>query len=291
MPGLLDHEAALRFYGLIGGFGAIAVWEALAPRRLPVPRASGRWLVNITLMLLMSVLVALVFPVLSVGMALLCQARGIGLLNVPALQPLPGWATLPAFALALVALDLGRYGQHVLLHRIPLLWRLHRVHHSDLDYDSTTALRFHPLEALFAVTLQLAVVALVGAPPLAVLAYEIASALVGLFSHGNVRLRERTDRLLRSVLVTPDLHRVHHSSLAAESGANYGGVVPWWDRWLGTYRAQPLLGHDRMSIGLVELRDARATQVGWLLASPLLRLASEVPAAGETEERAPRRAQ
>ena len=264
MESLIAHEASLRFYLLIGGFGLVAVWEALMPRRVPAPPARNRWAVNIGLTVLLSVVVGVAFPVLSVGMALVAANQGFGLFHATAW---PAWIEL---TLAFLLLDLGRYGQHALLHRVPLLWRLHRVHHTDVDYDCTTALRFHPLEALVAVGLQLALVAGLGAAAGVVLLYEAVSVLAALFSHGNVRLAPSIDAALRRVVVTPDLHRIHHSVLTTESNANYGGVLPWWDRLFGTYRAQPIGGHNAMAIGLPEVRDVRAGRLTWLLASPFV---------------------
>jgi sterol desaturase/sphingolipid hydroxylase (fatty acid hydroxylase superfamily) len=262
MDGWIVHEATLRWYVLIASFGVVAVAEALAPRRVPVPRVRGRWGVNIVLTVALSVLVALAFPVLAVGAAVAARDSGLGLLNAVAL---PGWL---AFVVAFLALDAARYGMHMLLHRAPWLWRLHRVHHSDADYDCTTALRFHPLEALVTVGAQLALITLLGAPPLAVLASEVAVAALSLFSHANLRLGPRVDAALRRILVTPDMHRVHHSTLRAESNANYGTVLAWWDRLFGTYRSQPSAGHDAMAIGLPDVRDERVGRLRWLLASP-----------------------
>jgi sterol desaturase/sphingolipid hydroxylase (fatty acid hydroxylase superfamily) len=170
--------------------------------------------------------------------------------------------------LAFAALDLGRYFTHLALHRVPPLWRLHRVHHSDVDYDCTTSLRFHPLESIVTIAVQLALVAALGAPPIAVLVYEIATVSFSLFSHGNLRIPARVERWLRWVVVTPDLHRVHHSAAVDESNANFASVLPWWDRLFRTYRAQPALGHDAMTIGLEDVRDARTRSFGWVLMAP-----------------------
>jgi sterol desaturase/sphingolipid hydroxylase (fatty acid hydroxylase superfamily) len=265
MEGWLAHEATLRYYALIVAFGVVAVAEAWRPRRRPLPAVRGRWSINVGLTVLLSAAAAFVFPVLSVGMAVAAQRASFGVLNA---FNAPAW--LEAFV-AFLALDAGRYGVHALLHRSPWLWRLHRVHHSDTDYDCTTALRFHPLEALVTIGLQIALVALLGAPPLIVLAYELVSGIVSLFSHGNVRLGERVDVVLRLLVVTPDMHRIHHSAVVPESNANFGGVLPWWDWLFGTYRAHPLAGHEAMTIGLADIRDARTEHLGWLLLSPFAR--------------------
>jgi sterol desaturase/sphingolipid hydroxylase (fatty acid hydroxylase superfamily) len=227
-----------------------------------VPAIRGRWSVNVGLTILLSAAAALVFPVLSVGMALVAQRTSFGAMHA---VDAPAWIEA---GVAFLLLDAGRYAIHAALHRNRWLWRLHRVHHSDTDYDCTTALRFHPLEALLTIGAQVTLVAVLGAPPLAVLAYEIASAAISLFSHGNVRIGERADRLLRALVVTPDMHRIHHSTVAPEANANYGGVLPWWDRLFRTYRDEPLAGHERMTIGLADVRDLRTEQFGWLLLSP-----------------------
>ena len=262
MESWLAGESAIRYYALLGSFGLIAVAEALAPRRLPAPAVRGRWAINIALTLLLSALVAVVFPVLSVGMAIVAQRGGFGLFNVVELP------YLGACVVSFLVLDFTRYAAHFALHRVAPLWRLHRVHHSDIDYDCTTALRFHPLEAIVTVGAQVGVVAALGAPPIAVLVSEIVTAFAAMFTHANLRVPERVDRWLRWMLVTPDMHRVHHSADAVESNTNFSSVLPWWDRAFGTYRAAPALGHDAMQIGLAEVRDARASSLGWLIAAP-----------------------
>lgn len=262
---LLTHESGIRYYLLIGGFGLVAVWEGLAPRRALYSKIGRRWLTNIGLTLLISVLIGWLFPLLAVGVAVAAKSGGIGLLN---------WLAAPdlvAMPVALVLLDLSRYVQHVLLHRLPALWRLHRVHHSDTDYDCTTGLRFHPLEALLTVSLQLLVVALLGAPPLAVLIYEALVIVAALTSHGNVRLPLPADRMLRRIAVTPDMHRVHHSVLREETDSNFGAVLSGWDRLFHTYRAQPQEGHETMTFGLSEWRDRRCVSLPWLLMLPFSR--------------------
>ena len=261
----IAHEAAVRYYALIAGFGLVAVWEALAPHRVPRPAVRGRWGVNIGLTLLLSAIVAFAFPVLAVGTAIAAERSAVGVLH---LVHAPAWLE---FALAFLAIDLGRYATHVLLHRVPWLWRLHRVHHSDMDYDCTTALRFHPLEALLTVGLQIAAVAAIGAAPAAVLAYEALVAIASLFSHGNLSIAPRIDAFLRRFAVTPAMHRIHHSTLRDEADTNFGVVLPWWDRLLGTYRAEPSVPHALMTIGLADVRDARARRFDWLLAAPFRR--------------------
>jgi sterol desaturase/sphingolipid hydroxylase (fatty acid hydroxylase superfamily) len=261
---LLAHEGALRLYLLVGAFAAVALWEAVAPRRLPLPATGWRWTLNIGLTVLLSVVVGVAFPVLAVGAAFFAERHGYGLLRLVTLPP------AVEIVVALVALDLARYGEHALLHRVPWLWRLHRVHHSDTQYDCTTALRFHPLEALATVGLHLLVVIALGASPGSVLAFEGLAVVTALFAHGNVRLGERFDRALRVAVVTPDVHRIHHSAFVSESNRNFGAVLTWWDRLFGTYQAQPAHGHDRMAIGLADVDVRNATNLAWLLAAPFL---------------------
>ena len=273
MQSWIDHEAAIRLWVLMGGFGVVAVWEALAPRRYPMPAAGWRWTVNIALTVLLSVLVATAFPVLAVGAALFAERQGYGLLRLVTLPP------AVEIVVALVALDLARYGEHALLHRVPWMWRLHRIHHSDPQLDCSTALRFHPVEPLVTVGLHLAVVVALGASPLAVLVVETIAIAMSLFAHGNVRVPGPLDRALRAVLVTPDLHRVHHSAFATEAGRNLGVVFSCWDRLFGTYQAQPAHGHERMAVGLSDVAPHEAASLGWLLAAPFMPARTVAPAA------------
>ena len=194
------------------------------------------------------------------------QSKGWGLFNI---LPLPAWLAIPA---AVLLLDLTIYGQHVAFHAVPLLWRLHRMHHADLEFDVTTGLRFHPGEILLSMAIKFAAVAVLGAPPLAVLIFEILLNATSLFNHGNVRLPLGLDRILRLIVVTPDMHRVHHSIDRRETDSNFGFNVPWWDRLFGTYRAQPALGHERMTIGIDKFRDPRELRLDrMLVAAPARR--------------------
>lgn len=277
MDAWLVHEQSIRYYLLLASFGIVAVWEALAPRKRPAPSIAGRWRVNLGLLVLLSAVVALVFPMLSVGAAALARQAGVGLLNA---TPLPEPAK---FAIALLALDASQYVLHLALHRVPWLWRLHRVHHSDPEFDCTTALRFHPFEALVTVALQVAFVVALGASPWAVLVYQVALGAVALFSHGSFALPARIDRVLRRFVVTPDMHRLHHSTRLAESNANFGSILPWWDRLFGTYCHAPTIPGAEIPIGLAEVRDERTGRLAWLLASPFLALHPGTPAGGTTK--------
>ena len=199
-----------------------------------------------------------------------------------------GWAVLPLSTLplwlaviaSLLALDLGKYLQHVLLHRVPFLWRVHRMHHSDHDYDFTTGLRFHPFEALFTLAVNVAVIVFLGVPAVAVLVHELLFVVFAFWAHGNVHYPLGFDRWMRVALVTPDMHRVHHSSVARESTSNFGGVLTCWDRLFGTYVAQPDAGHLRMTIGLVDRRDAKYLNLPWMLAEPFLPTSHGEPVSG-----------
>ena len=261
---LLAHESAVR----LGCFGAVLLammgWEWRRPRRvLHLPR-SRRWIANLGIVVVDSAVVRLVFPVLVVGLAGLAEAEGWGLFH---------WLNAPfwvAFITSLLLLDLTIYAQHVAFHKIPLLWRLHRMHHTDLDFDATTALRFHPLEIALSMLIKLAVVGLLGAPPVAVLVFEVVLNATAMFNHGNVGLSPQLDRALRRLVGTPDMHRGHHSIRREETDSNFGFNLPWWDRLFGTYRDQPRDGHTGMTIGLEYFRDWRATRLDGLLVQPFL---------------------
>ncbi|HEX2199960.1 MAG TPA: sterol desaturase family protein [Burkholderiales bacterium] len=247
---LLAIEPGLRLAAFFGVLVAMAAWEYLAPRRaLSLPRRA-RWPANLGIAALNTVLVRLAFPAAAVGAALFAQANGWGLLNHFAL---PGWAALIG---GIVLLDLAIYLQHLLFHAVPALWRLHRVHHADLDIDVTTGARFHPVEILLSMLMKLAVIAALGVPPEAVLLFEVLLNATSMFNHANVRIPERVERALRAVVVTPDMHRVHHSVERDETDSNFGFNLSLWDRLFGTYRAQPRAGHAGMQIGIPDFRES-----------------------------------
>jgi sterol desaturase/sphingolipid hydroxylase (fatty acid hydroxylase superfamily) len=273
---VLAHEATLRLVVFLAVLAAMAAWEVAAPRRRQdIPRVI-RWTNNIALVVLDTVILRLSFPILAVGLALLADDRGWGLFNV---LGLPVWLSV---VLSLLLLDLAIYLQHVLFHAVPAFWRLHRMHHADLEFDVTTGLRFHPVEILLSMAIKLAVVAALGAPALAVLLFEILLNATALFNHANVRLPAAADRMLRWVVVTPDMHRVHHSAIPAETNSNFGFNLPWWDRLLGTYRAQPKDGHEGMTIGIAQFRTPRDLWLDRMLLQPLRGpAADEAPEAGE----------
>jgi sterol desaturase/sphingolipid hydroxylase (fatty acid hydroxylase superfamily) len=274
VTGVLTSEPALRLAAFIAVFAAMALWEGVAPRRgLRLPRRR-RWIANLSLVGLNTVVVRLLFPSAAVGVAALAEERGWGVLT---LLDLPSWAGV---LLAVVVLDLAVYLQHVVFHAAPTLWRLHLVHHADLDFDVTTGLRFHPIEIVLSMLLKITVVAAVGPPVLGVLLFEVLLNATSMFNHGNVRLPLGPDRVLRAVLVTPDMHRVHHSLLRHETNSNFGFCLSCWDRLLGTYRAQPTAGHEGMTIGTEQLQAARDQTLGWLLRLPIRASAGPYPIGG-----------
>jgi sterol desaturase/sphingolipid hydroxylase (fatty acid hydroxylase superfamily) len=245
-PFLLAHEPAIRLVAFLGVFAAMAAAEARWPRRRRSWPRAARWPANIGIVVIDTLLLRLLRPAAAVGTAVLVAARGWGLL--PALG-LGGW---PAAVAGFLALDLAIYLQHRAFHAVPLLWRL----------------QFHPLEILLSMAIKMAVVATVGVPVGAVVAFEVVLAATALFNHANLRLPDAVDAALRRVVVTPDMHRVHHSVRREETDSNFGFNLPWWDRLLGTYRARPADGHGGMTIGLPAFRDRRELGLGRLLTQP-----------------------
>ncbi len=258
-----EVEPLVRLGGFVGVLALLVVWEWAAPRRVQAIARARRWPANFGVVVIDTVLVRAVFPAAAVGWALAIEIRGWGMLNSVAL---PAAVEL---VVAFVLLDLAIYAQHVLFHAVPGLWRLHRMHHSDLEFDVTTGVRFHPGEILASMLIKLAAVTAIGAPAVAVLIFEVVLNATAMFSHSNVRLPHGVDRVLRRVLVTPDMHRVHHSIVARETHSNFGFSLPWWDRLFGTYRAQPAAGHDAMTIGLPRFRDPAELRLDRMLLQPL----------------------
>ncbi|WP_163574358.1 sterol desaturase family protein [Halomonas faecis] len=250
----------------IAAFGSVlllmAVWEVLAARRSQQVRRWQRWPSNLLIVVVDTLTVRLVFPLAAVGAALVSADKGWGVFHLIAA---PGWL---AILVSVVVLDMAIYFQHRLFHAIPWLWRLHRMHHADLEFDVTTGLRFHPLEILLSMGIKVAVVALLGAPALAVLIFEVVLNATSMFNHGNVRLPARVDRWLRFVVVTPEMHRVHHSIIRHETDSNFGFNLPWWDRLFGTYRDQPAAGHLGMTIGIEDFRNVRELRLDRMLLQP-----------------------
>jgi sterol desaturase/sphingolipid hydroxylase (fatty acid hydroxylase superfamily) len=260
---MMEFEGLIRLTAFAGVFGAVALWETLSPRRKSSLARRARWPGNLGLLLVDAVVLRLLAPGAAVAVALTAAAGGWGLLNVLAL---PGWL---AILLGVVLLDAAMYFQHVMFHAVPTLWRLHRVHHADLDFDVTTGVRFHPFEILVSTAIKCAVVAAMGAPAVAVLAFEVLLNAAAMFNHANASVPEHVERWLRWIVVTPDVHRVHHSVQYDESSSNFGFNLSWWDRLFGTYRAQPRTDHAGMVIGVDAFRSADDLRLARLLVQPL----------------------
>lgn len=235
-----------------------------APRRPPGRYLRRRWFSNLAILVLSLVLIRSLFPLLGVGMAILAAERGIGLLNIVHLP------TALAWVITLLVLDLGRYIEHLALHRVPLLWRVHRTHHTDMDFDVTVGFRFHPIESVLFTCWPLGVIALLGLPASGVVMWQVALLINSVFSHANVRMAGSLDRVIRLVAVTPDMHRVHHSTDARESESNLGSLFPWWDRLFGTYVTLPASKLETMPIGVAALQDPKYLSLHWMLALPFL---------------------
>lgn len=267
----IDQEPAVRMAIFFGILFLMAAWELAAPRRrVEIPRLV-RWSNNLGLVVLDALLVRLAFPVVAVSLAVIASENDWGFLNQFAI---PGWI---AIILAILALDLAIYLQHVLFHAVPALWRLHRVHHADLEFDVTTGVRFHPFEILISMAIKLLLVLALGPPAIAVLVFEVLLNGTSLFNHSNAHLPSRLDAALSLVIVTPDMHRVHHSIIPSETNSNFGFNLPWWDRMLGTYLAQPSAGHVGMTIGIEQFRTRRDLWIDRLLFQPFRGPASGYP--------------
>ncbi len=260
----MEHEALIRLGTFVGLFALFATVEALAPRRDRTQSRQGRWVTNWAIIILDTLtlrLLALALPLLAVGAALDAQAQGWGVMNA---LDLPLWLGV---VITVLIFDLAIWAQHLITHKIPVLWRFHRVHHADRDIDVTTAIRFHPVEIALSMLLKIGLVYLVGPPAIGIIAFEVILNGTAMFNHANIRLPLWLDAVVRRVLVTPDMHRVHHSIHRHEHDSNYGFALSIWDRLFGTYIAQPEKGHQDMQIGL-EWQDDRPSKLGWSLMLP-----------------------
>jgi sterol desaturase/sphingolipid hydroxylase (fatty acid hydroxylase superfamily) len=253
---ITENVVQIRLGFFFAVFIIMAIWELLAPRRQLIVPKLMRWSNNITLVFFNTLILRVLFPAAAVGMAIFAQQQGWGLFNYYSLA-------LPLKIVAsVIILDGIIYLQHVMVHAVPLLWRIHRVHHADPDFDVTTGARFHPLEIILSMLIKFAVIILLGPPVLAVIIFEILLNATAMFNHSNVRLNTTLDKYLRLLVVTPDMHRVHHSVEEDETNSNFGFNLPWWDRLFGTYRDQPRKGHQHMTIGIHDFNRPR--QVTWL---------------------------
>jgi sterol desaturase/sphingolipid hydroxylase (fatty acid hydroxylase superfamily) len=262
---IIDNEVLVRFAFFAGVFVLMSVWETFAPRRVLNASKSVRWFNNLTVTALNSFLLRLIFPAAAVGAAFIAEERNWGIFNM--VQVPEGTAGF----LGIVILDLTIYAQHVFFHRIPFFWRFHRMHHIDLDVDVTTGARFHPVEIIFSMVIKSGVVILLGIPAWSVVVFEVLLNATSMFNHSNIYMNDRIDRILRTFVVTPDMHRVHHSVIIQETDSNFGFNLPWWDRLFGTYRAQPVLGHNEMTLGLANYREKKWLTLPWMLVTPFAR--------------------
>ena len=253
---IMSNEAVIRLSFFLGVFAVMAIWEIIAPRRALTVSKVLRWTNNLGLVFLNTFILRLLFPAAAVGVAAFSSEQGWGLLNYYELSP------VMAVIVSVVVMDFIIYLQHVMVHAIPLLWRLHRVHHADPDYDVTTGARFHPLEIILSMLIKFATITVLGPPVVAVVIFEVVLNATAMFNHSNIRLNLTIDKWLRLLLVTPDMHRVHHSVEDDEANSNFGFSLPWWDRLFGTYRDQPRDGHQAMHIGIHTYNEPR--QVSWL---------------------------
>ena len=260
--GSLTVETIIRLGAFFVFFAAFALWELLAPRRALSIGRGGRWPGNLGILLTDVLTVRVLVPTAAVGASLYAAGNGWGLINY--LQLRLSVAALIGF----LALDLAIYVQHVVFHKVPLLWRLHRMHHADLDIDVTTGVRFHPLEILISLAIKIATILALGIPVVAVILFEVVLNVSSMFNHSNVSMPAWLDRVLRLIVVTPDMHRVHHSILRRETDSNFGFNLPWWDRLFGTYRAQPEAGHTAMTIGIPTFREPAESRIDRLLTQP-----------------------
>ena len=259
---LLGHEAQIRLGFFIGVFTLMASWEVFAPRRTGQIKRRLRWPSNLGIVIFNALVLRLVMPTTAVALALAGETAGWGLLQQ---FDLPLWL---ASALAIVCLDLTIYLQHLMFHAVPVLWRLHRMHHADLAFDVTTGARFHPLEIILSMVIKFVVIAALGPPAVAVLIFEVLLNALAMFNHANARLPLGLDKVLRRAIVTPDMHRVHHSVIPREANSNFGFNLAVWDHWFGTYCAQPQKGHQEMAIGISTFRTERDLMLDKMLLQP-----------------------
>ena len=260
----MANEVAVRLSVFLGLFVILIAIEALLPRRKRSQSRSARWFTNISLTVIDTLtirLMAVILPVLAVGAAMDASARGWGLLGA---VDWPNWVEV---ILAMLILDFVIWAQHLITHKVPILWRLHRVHHADRDMDVTTAIRFHPIEIALSMLLKIGVVYALGPTAFAVILFEIILNGSAMFNHANMNLPPKLDQVLRLFIVTPDMHRVHHSVHREEHDSNYGFSLSIWDRMFGTYIPQPAEGHDDMDVGL-RWQDDRPAKLGWALMLP-----------------------
>lgn len=259
---LFDDDSIFRLAIFLVVFAVFAVWEMLAPRRISSYSKSVRWANNLSIALANIIFTRILVPVTLLYIATVAESGNIGLLNVIKLPP------VASIIFAVLLLDLAIYIQHFIFHKVPFLWCLHRMHHADLDFDVTTGIRFHPLEMIISLAIKMTVVLAIGAPVVAVFLFEVLLNATSLFNHANIKIPKSVEKILRLIVVTPDMHRVHHSIIRTETDSNFGFNLPWWDFLFKTYRAQPKLGHIDMQIGIESFREQRELWIDRLLLQP-----------------------
>jgi sterol desaturase/sphingolipid hydroxylase (fatty acid hydroxylase superfamily) len=260
----VEHEAAIRLGFFFGIFILVAIWELMSPRRVLKTSKAVRWASNMGVVAVDTLTVRLVFPIIGIHVAFAAQEKGFGLLNV---IDMPEWMAL---IIGILVLDLVVYLQHLMFHSVPLIWRLHMMHHADIDIDVTTGLRFHPIEIILSMVIKMTAIAALGPSVFTVILFEIILNGTAMFNHGNIKLPLSLDRYLRLLVVTPDMHRVHHSVTIRETNSNFGFNFPWWDRLFGTYRSQPVAGHEGMTIGLAQFRDPKKNNFWHMMVLPFV---------------------
>jgi len=258
----MQNENMVRLVFFFGILLLVACWEIVAARRPLTVSKFGRWGNNFGIIAVDTLLVKLVFSIAAVGVSAAAEKNGWGLLNYVEASH------VPSIVVGVLVLDLAIYFQHLMFHAVPLFWQLHMIHHTDLDVDVTTGFRFHPIEIIISMGIKIAIVAALGPPVIAVLIFEIALNGTSMFNHGNIQMPHALDRLFRVFVVTPDMHRVRHSVIISETNSNFGFNLPWWDRLFGTYLAQPVAGHEKMTIGLSHFRKPEELTLPKLLILP-----------------------
>lgn len=261
---IFKYESYIRLISFFGLFALLTLWEISSPKRELLQLRQFRWFSNIGLIVISSVLVRFIVPTAAVGVAFHVEENNLGFLN---------YYDLPFvihFLLAFILMDLSIYFQHVMFHSLPLFWRFHRVHHSDLDCDVTTGLRFHPFEMLISIIFKFLVILSIGAPVITVVIFEIILNAASMFTHSNIKMPHTIERIFRWFFVTPDMHRIHHSIHENETNSNFGFFISWWDRLFDTYISQPKDGHEKMELGLSFFREPKWQNLRWLIYLPFV---------------------
>lgn len=262
---ITENENTIRLSFFLSTLLIMGLWEIIAPKRALTVSKAIRWSNNLGLVFFNSFMMRLILPVTAVGLATFTANQGWGILN---------YYTIPltlSVIISVIAMDFIIYLQHVLVHAVPVLWRLHRVHHADLDYDVTTGARFHTLEIFLSMLIKFATIAVLGPPVVAVIIFEVILNAMAMFNHANIGLPKTLDKALRWFVVTPDMHRIHHSIEEDETNSNFGFSISWWDRLFGTYKDQPRYGHIKMKIGIQNFTDVKQTNwITGMLAIPFV---------------------